>query len=186
MRSDSGGIRRRPCRVRAGGSRAAAGFDRQRSDRDSPVRRLPRFLNLPAAERSLLLRAIPLVAIVRLCLWAFPFRTLHRRWSSALPRLARPGYQGGPSPERIVWLVEVASRCVPGAHCLTRAVAAQLLLARAGHLAEIRIGVRKQGFDLDAHAWLDYEGTPLQEDIAQLDSFVTFESAIASPDDGPR
>ena len=150
------------------------------------MRRLPRFLNLAAAEQRLLLRAVPLVAAVRLCLWFFPFRTLYRRWSSALPRLARPGRRGGPSPERIVWLVAVASRCVPGAHCLARAVAAQLLLARAGHLAEMRIGVRKQGDGLDAHAWLEYHGAPLRESDAQIESFVPFDAAITSPRDAPR
>jgi hypothetical protein len=150
------------------------------------MRRLRRVLNLPAAERSLLLRAVPLLAVVNLCLRIFPFRTLYRRWSSALPRLARPGRQGGPSPERIVQLVAAASRCVPGAHCLVRAVAAQLLLARAGHLAEMRIGVRKQGDGLDAHAWLEYQGTALREDKAQLDSFVPFETRITSPGDPPK
>lgn len=150
------------------------------------MRRLRRLLNLAAAERSLLSRAVLLVTVVSLCLWVFPFRTLYRRWSSVLPRLARPGRQGGPSPERIVWLVAVASRCVPGTHCLARAVTAQLLLARGGHLAELRIGVRKQGNDLEAHAWLDYHGNPLRENKAQLDSFVPFEAAIASPRDVPR
>ena len=150
------------------------------------MRRLRRFRNLTAAERSLLVRAFPLVAAVRLCLWVFPFRTLYRRWFSTLPQLARPGRQGGPSPERIVWLVAVASRCVPGAHCLPRAVTAQLLLAREGHLAEMRIGVRKQGDGLDAHAWLEYHGAPLWESDAQLNSFVPFDAAITSPRDAPK
>lgn len=150
------------------------------------MRHLSRLLKLEAAERSLLFRAVPLVAAVSLCLWVFPFRTLYQRWSSALSRLTRPGGQGGPSPERIVWLVAVASRCVPGAHCLPRAVAAQLLLARAGYLAEMRIGVCKQGDNLEAHAWLEHQGAPLLESEAQLASLVTFDEVITSPRDALR
>jgi len=77
--------------------------------------------------------------------------------------------------------VAVASRHLPHPRCLTRAVAAQLLLARAGYLAEIRIGVRKRGDKLDAHAWLEYQNAPLGEYNAALASFVAFDAAIASP-----
>jgi hypothetical protein len=68
--------------------------------------------------------------------------------------------------------VGVASRFIPGARCLARAMAAQLLLARAGHLADLRIGVRKDGNSLDAHAWLEFEGVPLFESDAHLKDFA--------------
>jgi hypothetical protein len=75
-------------------------------------------------------------------------------------------------PARIVWLVEVASRFIPGARCLPRAMAGQLLLARAGYLTDMRIGVRKDGNTLDAHAWLEYEGVPLFESDAHIKGFA--------------
>ncbi len=137
-----------------------------------------RLLQLTVVERGVLLQAITLVAVVRFSLWVFPFRTLHRSWSLILPGLARAGQRHIIPPKRIVWLVAVASRCVPGAHCLPRAVAAQLLLARAGHLAEMHIGVRKLGDSLDAHVWLEYDGVPLSENEVHLRRFTPFAPVI--------
>ena len=58
--------------------------------------------------------------------------------------------------ERVVaWSVAAASRLVPGANCLTQALAGQLLLARRGRASRIRIGVRPgPNGALLAHAWL--------------------------------
>jgi hypothetical protein len=130
------------------------------------------FLKLTTAERGVLISAFALLAAVRLCLCIIPFRTLHRSWTSVPQRVARHSEGASLPPERIVWLVGVASRFIPGARCLARAMAAQLLLARAGHLADMRIGVRKDGNSLDAHAWLEYEGIPLFESDAHINGFA--------------
>jgi hypothetical protein len=63
---------------------------------------------------------------------------------------------------RVAWAVRAASRRIPGASCLTQAVAARLLLARYGHHALLRIGVRRDergGFE--AHAWAEVDGWPV-------------------------
>lgn len=58
--------------------------------------------------------------------------------------------------ERVVaWSVAAASRLVPGATCLTQALAGQRLLARHGLGSRVRIGVRPgPAGELLAHAWL--------------------------------
>ena len=56
--------------------------------------------------------------------------------------------------ERFVWAVRVASRYLPRTTCLTQALAAQALLASAGHESSIEIGVANDGQGLEAHAWL--------------------------------
>lgn len=145
------------------------------------MKRLRQFLKLAPQERRIVALAIPALAAVRLCLWVVPFSTLHRKRSSVLSRLSRYGERDALPPERIVWLVAVASRLIPGAHCLPRAIAAQLLLARAGHLTELHIGVRKNGKLLDAHAWLEYEGVPLFESNAHLNGYTSFSPAITYP-----
>lgn len=130
--------------------------------------RLRQLLALKGAERRLLLLAFFVVLLVRLGLWVLPFGTFCRRWSSLVARMARPG-RARPLPARkIVWLVTVASRYVPDAHCLTRSFAAHLLLARHGHQARLLIGVRKDDSRLDAHAWLEHEGAPLFERVEHL------------------
>ena len=56
---------------------------------------------------------------------------------------------------RVAWGVAAAARFVPGASCLTQALAGQYLLARQGSTSNIRIGVeRDTGKQLKAHAWL--------------------------------
>ncbi|MGY6552107.1 MAG: lasso peptide biosynthesis B2 protein [Erythrobacter sp.] len=59
------------------------------------------------------------------------------------------------TPHLFAWAVNHASRLVPGASCLTQALALQYLLAREGMQAVMRIGV-KCGPDnqYEAHAWV--------------------------------
>lgn len=119
------------------------------------MRRLNRFVWLPAAERLLLMWAIVLLGSIRLGMRLLPWRTLHR----LLVRIPRGGTAGTScnlSAERIAWAVTVASQVVPGARtCLIRALAVQTLLARAGLPARCHIGVAKgEGGRLEAHAWV--------------------------------
>lgn len=56
---------------------------------------------------------------------------------------------------RVAWGVAAMARLVPGASCLTQALAGQYLLARQGSTSKIRIGIeRDTGKELKAHAWL--------------------------------
>lgn len=61
---------------------------------------------------------------------------------------------------RIAWAIGAGSRYVPRATCLVRALAGRRLLAAHGHRAHLRIGVAKST-ELQAHAWLEYEGRVL-------------------------
>jgi len=61
---------------------------------------------------------------------------------------------GSIAVDRLTWAVKVASRMMPGATCLCRALALQRLLAKNGHGSELRIGVEKEGDRFGAHAWL--------------------------------
>src|SRR5690554_7847945 len=51
-------------------------------------------------------------------------------------------------------LAHRASRLVPGAQCLQRALAGRVWLARRGIASEIVVGFRKRGL-LEGHAWLE-------------------------------
>lgn len=150
--------------------------------------RLRTFLGLAGAERRLLLAAFGLVGMVRVGLWLVPFGVFCRHWSALIGRTARNGRTGGLAPQRIVWLVSVAGRYVPDARCLTRSFAAQLLLAQHGHRALLQIGVRKQGKDLDAHAWLELGGEPLFErddHLRQFNRLTAIDPWPATPDRVP-
>ena len=66
------------------------------------------------------------------------------------------------SSGRVAWGVRAASRLIPGATCLTQALAGQYLLGRAGIEFTVRIGVNANGEKgFAAHAWLVSGGTIL-------------------------
>jgi len=120
---------------------------------------LGQFLRLPPADRRLLVTAALLQAAIRFGLSVLPYRKI-RRLVDRLARVRRRHHAAASvSPERIAWAVARAGRSVPGATCLTQALAAKVLLERRGHPARVRVGIgRAEGAPLLAHAWVECEG----------------------------
>ena len=116
----------------------------------------------PPPERFLLIKALLVVAAVRggLLLLSFPiFQILFERVRAAMG--VRREITSVPLKTQLVWAVRPASHYVPGATCLTQALAAQLLLERYGYPAHVCIGVAKSGENqgaFQAHAWLESDG----------------------------
>lgn len=61
-----------------------------------------------------------------------------------------------------------ASRLVPGAECLQRALASRVWLARRGVDSEVVVGFRMSG-ELEGHAWLEIRDGSLSRDIFRED-----------------
>ena len=128
------------------------------------------FAELPARERKLLLRSVLLVAAVRIALWTLPFRWV--RLVVGERRAVSPGLTAIPV-KRLTWAVQAAARRIPGASCLTQAFALQYLMGRAGHGAEVHIGVAKdaaRGFE--AHAWVEHGGAVVLGDDGELERYA--------------
>lgn len=122
------------------------------------MRSVNKWRRLPAARRWALLEALAAVTVVRLGLRVLPWRVWERA-GTGLPRLKAPSRRAPLSPEDIAWAVRRVSDVVPGATCLTQALAARVLLSRRGYASRLRIGVtRAVGERLHAHAWLESEG----------------------------
>jgi Transglutaminase-like superfamily len=114
------------------------------------MRTFGRFIALPLKDQILLIRALFLVAAIRIALYLVPFRLL-LRWTRRLPRHGRPTS----SADSLARAVGAVARFVPRASCLTQALAAQMLLSRAGHDSRLEIGVRKDPRErFEAHAWV--------------------------------
>jgi hypothetical protein len=100
-----------------------------------------------------------LVAAIRIGLWISPFLVVRRvaaRWGR---RTSQRGPPGRRRPETLVRGVRRAAQFVPCASCLTQALAAEVLLSRAGHAPRLRIGLRRDGSGaLRAHAWVENMG----------------------------
>lgn len=100
-----------------------------------------------------------LTANVALRFVAFP------RVERLLALLSRGGRPQPAFPaDRLAALVTAAARhhLLPMT-CLPRALALQALLRRNGIQAELRIGVRREGGALQAHAWIEHAGSPIGE-----------------------
>jgi hypothetical protein len=92
--------------------------------------------------------SLPIVALVRLGLSTVGYNRIRRLVPSA----------AGVAPPLVLrsvsWSVRRSARLVPGASCLTQALAVQFLLARRGFQSTIKVGVREEGGKILAHAWL--------------------------------
>ena len=138
---------------------------------------LSKLLRLSPTDLRLLLVSFFLVVAVRLGLWVLPFRTL-RRLLAKMKRTSVIGPEADRSfIKKAAWAVEVTSRYVPAASCLTQALATLVILGRIGQPACLRIGVAKTDEGkLQAHAWVESEGQIL---IGRLDNLSHYR--ILSP-----
>ena len=115
------------------------------------------FSRLSRGELIRLTKAFLVVAGLRLALLLLPYPTIRK----LIPLRLSPN-RVHDAPRRVPWRVSTAARLIPGATCLTQALATQLLLARAGHASQIRIGVAKGDTgNLAAHAWVVIDETVL-------------------------
>lgn len=64
--------------------------------------------------------------------------------------------------------------------CLVKSLTLWWLLGRQGISSELRIGVRKQGGTLEAHAWVERERMALNEPEERHHHYAAFDAALAS------
>ena len=123
------------------------------------MRLVLKVVRLPAVKRRLACEALMLVLAVRLGLWLLPLRILRRTLAKIVsPALVRAAVDDAVCTE-VVWAVEAVSAYVPGATCLTQALATQALLARRGRQSTLQVGLtRGASGQLAGHAWLACAG----------------------------
>jgi hypothetical protein len=136
------------------------------------VRDLRRLTSLRPAEIRLVAYAGLALPVAAIALRALGVRRVH----AALGGWRPGGAVEGLDAHRVARLFAAAARRMPGYFsCLPRAVALQWILARHGCRASLRIGVRKQGEVLDAHAWVEHEGIPLMERPGIAEEYAPFD-----------
>ena len=65
-----------------------------------------------------------------------------------------------------------------GGNCLSRSLTLWRLLRRQGITCDLRIGVRKKEGQFQAHAWVEVQGYPLNDNQQVHQRYVAFEQAI--------
>ena len=78
-------------------------------------------------------------------------------------------------------MIEAASRNgIARGNCLSKSVALWWLLKRKDISAELRIGARKAGRELEAHAWVELDGQILNDADDVRDSYAAFDGPMTS------
>jgi hypothetical protein len=119
---------------------------------------LVRFKRLSKSERSLVYRAIVLIWVTRVGLWLLPFKWVDDWLNNLYPEPQVEVAIGWAAIKRVTSIVEVCSRYVPRATCLTQALVTRTLLARSGQCSKLRLGVQKKNSVFKAHAWVEVNG----------------------------
>lgn len=123
------------------------------------MKQLAAFLALPGCDRLLMVTAAATLVAVRCALHLVSIERL-RTWAGHLREGNRPA-------DHIIWSVQTTARHVPGATCLSSALALQRLLSSAGHPSQVQIGVARNASGFIAHAWLVHAGVVVIEEEEQ-------------------
>jgi hypothetical protein len=137
----------------------------------NPLSAAKKYFSLARDERRLVEEAIVVLGATRVMLWTLPLKRLNSIAESMGRARVSPDRAG--SRETIVRAVERASNAIPAANnCLVRAIAAQIMLARRGIDAELKIGVAHPSDGFKAHAWLECAGEVVIGDFAPGEYFT--------------
>jgi len=119
--------------------------------------KLEKLLALTPMDQRLLAETFVLVALVRLGLSMMTVERLRQRLGKWIALKAANSKAIEAEVERTLWAVRTVSRSVPGATCLTQALAAQAMLARIGIETQLRLGVMRNSDsgEFRAHAWVE-------------------------------
>lgn len=136
--------------------------------------RLRKYLALTPAGRALVLRSLLLLPAIAVLLRA---RGLART-TALLARLQRRGEgdSGALAPREIARLVDAAASLLR-IRCLPRSLALWHFLRHRSASAEVRLGVSKLADgSLSAHAWLEFDGQPLNEHADVFEHYAALPS----------
>jgi len=141
-----------------------------------------RFWLLRGAERSTVIAA----AFELLATW-FALRILgFRRWKNILDRRSSVPLASAAADSdqlttalRIARLQSAAARHILfRTNCLEQAMTLCYALRRRGIAADLRFGARKESARLEAHAWVEVRGVPLNEDQGEHRHFLPFDNPM--------
>jgi hypothetical protein len=139
---------------------------------------LRRLWQLPGSERSIVLQSAFWLTATWLALRLVGFR----RWSGFLERGSIVTNATGNSSQLVAarnitrLLSAAASHLFVRTNCLEQAMALSYVLRRRGIPGELRFGARKDSAALEAHAWVEHLGVPLNEDRGEHLHFLPFEN----------
>jgi hypothetical protein len=148
------------------------------------VNKFQRFRKLPAAQKNNLLWAATLLPTTGAALRLLGFH----RWKSLLAiAIPRKTPAGKVTSEVLMEAGETARMVAAAAReglfrarCLEKSMVLWFLLARKRVPAELRIGVRQSATGLEAHAWVEVQGTIVNDTEDIRHTYMAFSENVAS------
>jgi hypothetical protein len=139
--------------------------------------KLRRFTALPPAQKRVFLCAALLLPLARLAISRVGLAS-SISWIEARKPASRlkPPISEMRAMSRLINLA--ANHTPSGGSCLARSVLLKWLLLRRGVECQLHIGVRMAGKRLEAHAWIEYEGEPINDRRENCESFCAFPKPI--------
>jgi hypothetical protein len=139
------------------------------------IAKLSKLLSMPLPQLRLLLLAALLLPFVSAGIrLGSPVRW--HRWTFRV----RSGARVRHSPAAVARIVNIAASHLPfPPRCLARSLLLHRLLARQGTTSTLRIGVRLAGGRLEAHAWVECDGVPVNDTVDVSQRYAPFEGSLA-------
>ena len=130
-------------------------------------------LSLPVSDLWVLAQAWVLLLMVDLGLRTLPFQSVINclKWGERFTRRCDITDEFA-HVRRLSQLVKVAGRNhIYKMTCLRQALVLRFLLSLDNIPSDLQIGVRKEAGSIDAHAWVEYKGSPVGEQQISLKNF---------------
>ena len=137
-----------------------------------------KFWRLSCLERQLFIQALLLLPLSALALRLISFKRLQSFLIHLAP-VKQPSKEIPPNARSTHVLVQAAAR--HGAYCATclpQSLTLWWLLRRQGVESDLRFGARKEAGQIEAHAWVELLGIPLNDTLDVDQRFKPFESAV--------
>ena len=146
------------------------------------LEQLRRFSQLEAQARRVFLRAAVVLPVVSASLHFRGFRRTHAFLQERpLDLAAKTNPSSSSAAALTARMVRAAVRHGLGhPTCLEESLVLWWLLRRQGIDSELRIGVRKSGGKVEAHAWVEREGAALNEPQALHEHYAAFDATLTS------
>ena len=142
-----------------------------------------RYRALDREARSLFWRAATLLPLTRLSLRLRGFKKTKAELQKKLPPNSTQGMVKQSSPEteqKTCRMVRAGAQYGVGRpSCLEESLVLWYLLQRQNIAAHLRIGVRKLSQEFEAHAWVEFEGTPLNQADSLHEHYAAFEGEFS-------
>jgi hypothetical protein len=145
--------------------------------------RLQRFSQLDSEARGMFLRAALLLPLIRLSLWIRGFRATQRGLQDfsffARPKEHISENSTGDRVAIAVRMVNAAAYHGRGRPtCLEKSLTLWWLLRQSGVSSSVRIGARVAERGFEAHAWVECNGSALDEPSQEHRHYASFDAAF--------